>query len=474
MKEMSKSKIIDKRSEKSVKNERDLLSKINHPFIINMHFSFQDNDNLYLVMDLLTGGDLRYHICKNRKFTEEQSKFFIACILLGLEYCHKHKIIHRDIKPENLVLDSKGYVHITDFGIAKIQQKHNYKETSGTPGYMSPEVMFGLDHTILVDYFAIGVMGFEFMKGYRPYLGKNRKEIKEKIISHQAHIKKSDLENNWTFNSADFINKMLIRKPCLRLGYRDFSDIKNHDWFKNYPWKDLYKKNVISPFIPLNGDNFDRKYCNAVEKNGVKTLERYSQIIMRDDYKSVFNDYYYFNRYSDVIDNVFENFHEIIYGDNIKKGEFDEYSYSTNYSFRQISQDQVLMKNVLVKKKNLKKLNNENMEFGNINLFENFISQRLPKKKNSIHIKATSSMSVGTNQAFFEANNYINDRKMKRNQSLVNNCVLGKGNNAKNFIHYERNSQHQSIQNNNNNSNEISLSKKMKISQSTKLMKISK
>ena len=114
------------------------------------------------------------------------------------------------------------------------------------------------------------------------------------------------------------------------------------------------------------------------------------------------------------------------------------------------------------------------MEFGNINLFENFISQRLPKKKNSIHIKATSSMSVGTNQAFFEANNYINDRKMKRNQSLVNNCVLGKGNNAKNFIHYERNSQHQSSQNNNNNSNEISLSKKMKISQSTKLMKISK
>ncbi len=115
MKEMSKAKIIDKRSERSVKNERDLLSKINHPFIVNMHFSFQDSDNLYLVMDLLTGGDLRYHICKNRKFSENQSKFFIGCILLGLEYCHRNKIIHRDIKPENLVLDSNGYVHITDF-----------------------------------------------------------------------------------------------------------------------------------------------------------------------------------------------------------------------------------------------------------------------------------------------------------------------------------------------------------------------
>ena len=93
MKEMSKAKIIDKRSEKSVKSERTLLQKINHPFIINMHYSFQDKDNLYLVMDLLTGGDLRYHICKNRKFTENQSKFFIACIILSLEFIHSNKFL---------------------------------------------------------------------------------------------------------------------------------------------------------------------------------------------------------------------------------------------------------------------------------------------------------------------------------------------------------------------------------------------
>ena len=120
MKEMNKAKIIDKKSDKSVKSERDLLAKLNHPFIINMHYSFQDSDNLYLIMDLLTGGDLRYHICKKRYFTEDQTKFFLSCILLGLEYCHYYHIIHRDIKPENLVLDSKGYVHITDFGIAKL------------------------------------------------------------------------------------------------------------------------------------------------------------------------------------------------------------------------------------------------------------------------------------------------------------------------------------------------------------------
>ena len=258
MKEMSKAKIIDKRSERSVKNERDLLSKINHPFIVNMHFSFQDSDNLYLVMDLLTGGDLRYHICKNRKFSEIQSKFFIGCILLGLEYCHRNKIIHRDIKPENLVLDSKGYVHITDFGIAKIEQNNNSKETSGTPGYMSPEVMCGQNHNIAVDYFAVGVMTYEFMKGFRPYLGRNRKEIKEKILMKQVKINfNNEFCENWSFAAVDFINKLLIRKPNLRLGFNGPKEVKEHFWFKDFNWKQLYLKEIKSDFIPKNQDNFD-------------------------------------------------------------------------------------------------------------------------------------------------------------------------------------------------------------------------
>ena len=136
---MSKVKIIDKKSEKSIKNEREFLSYLHNPFIVNMYYAFQDYENLYLVMDLLTGGDLRYHISKKKKFSESQTKFFIGNLLLGLEYIHKNNIIHRDIKPENLVLDSKGYLRITDFGVAKKNKKDNSKETSGTPGYMAPE-----------------------------------------------------------------------------------------------------------------------------------------------------------------------------------------------------------------------------------------------------------------------------------------------------------------------------------------------
>lgn len=90
----------------------------------------------------------------------------MACIILGLEYIHVNNILHRDIKPENLVLDDKGYVRITDFGIAKVYQKENSSETSGTPGYMAPEVMCAQNHTIAVDYFALGVLCFEFMFGF--------------------------------------------------------------------------------------------------------------------------------------------------------------------------------------------------------------------------------------------------------------------------------------------------------------------
>ena len=133
------------------------------------------------------------------------SGFFVACLISGLEYFHKKNIIHRDIKPENLVVDVDGYVRITDFGIARIWREENAQDTSGTPGYMAPEVMCRQNHTQSVDYFAVGVMAYECMFGRvsiftalfqtahsnsfictkRPYIGKSRKEIRDHILSKQ-------------------------------------------------------------------------------------------------------------------------------------------------------------------------------------------------------------------------------------------------------------------------------------------------
>lgn len=175
MKEMKKAKIISKRSIHSVLSEKTLLGTLNNPFIVNIHYAFQDRENLFMVLDLLIGGDFRYYLGWKRRLKETESKFYIGCIINGLEYLHSRNIIHRDIKPENLVLDEKGYLKITDLGIARELKPNNSSDTSGTPGYMSPEVMCCQDHGFAADYYAVGVILYEMILGKRPYQGKSRK-----------------------------------------------------------------------------------------------------------------------------------------------------------------------------------------------------------------------------------------------------------------------------------------------------------
>ena len=294
LKEMSKLKIIDKKSEKSINTEREFLSRLNHPFIVNMHYAFQDKDNLYLVMDMLSGGDLRYHVSRYRKFSEEQTRFFIANMVYALQYIHSHNVIHRDIKPENLVLDEKGYVRITDFGIAKENMPDNSSETSGTPGYMAPEVMKAKNHSFPVDFFAIGVIGYEFMLGRRPYYGKNRKEIKEQMLSTPAVIKEENIAHGWSTDSADFINLLLKRKEEKRLGYKNgASELMNHPWLKYYPWSELKNKTLLAPFIPDQIDNFDRHYCESIDKISEETQLRYEEIYLSSYFKNAFVDFFF-------------------------------------------------------------------------------------------------------------------------------------------------------------------------------------
>ncbi len=296
LKEMSKVKIIDRRSEISIMSERNLLSTLHHSFIVNMHFAFQDFYNLYLVMDLLTGGDLRYHIAHKRTFTETQTKFIIANMLLALEYIHNKNIIHRDIKPENLVLESNGYVRITDFGVAKINEEDNSSETSGTPGYMAPEVILVQNHSFPSDFFALGVIGYEFMLGYRPYLGRGRKEIKQLIISKQAKLRNDDIPDDWSNESMDFINHLLQRKPKKRLGYNGIEEIKNHPWMKDIEWELLYRKKIEAPFVPpTSKENFDKRYCEGQDNVGEETIERYELYLQSDLYGGVFLNYTFVN-----------------------------------------------------------------------------------------------------------------------------------------------------------------------------------
>ena len=438
LKEMSKVKIIDRRSEISIMSERNLLSKLHHSFIVNMYFAFQDFYNLYLVMDLLTGGDLRFHIAHKKVFTESQTKFFIANMLLALDYIHSQNIIHRDIKPENLVLEKKGYLRITDFGVAKINEIDNSSETSGTPGYMAPEVILVQNHGPPSDFFALGVIGYEFMLGFRPYLGRGRKEIKNLIISKQAKISKEELPEDWSEESREFINLLLQRKPRKRLGYNGVDEIKQHPWMKDIDWELLFQKKLEAPFIPpMNKENFDKKYCEGEDNVGETTIERYELYYNSELYEGVFKNYTYINKnyLNDYykshninnINNNNKNFNTINYERNSGNNIINDNNAEIKLQKATIDYDSKLKLNKDKENKENKDENINNNKIKNANILEKSEKKQLYRNNNS------------------QSSNLISNLNYKFNAPLVNENII-----CNNYINFNFNNYQNNLNNNNN------------------------
>ena len=295
MKEMSKAKVSYKKSIKSVSNERKFLEKFNYNLLCNMYYAFQDSETLYIIMDYLSGGDLRYLICRRNYFTEIETKFIAACITLNLNYIHSKNVIHRDIKPENLVFGSNGYLHLTDFGIALEYHRGDkgVRSASGTPGYMAPEAITNKKQEFSVDYFALGVIVYELMMEERPYLGKNRKRIKEQMLNIEIKLDKDDLPDDWNDdNVLDFINKLLERKKNNRLGYNSDNEVKQHPWFNNIPWDDIENMNYESPFVFDTEDNFDDSYAKMEENDSIYEGNKELYILEVND-SNMFKDFYF-------------------------------------------------------------------------------------------------------------------------------------------------------------------------------------
>ena len=295
MKEMNKAKICLKKSIKSVANERKFLENFNYNLLCNMYYAFQDDETLYIIMDYLSGGDLRYHICRRNFFTEEETKFIAACITLSLNYIHDRNVIHRDLKPENLVFGGDGYLHLTDFGIAMGYKRGDPGVTSasGTPGYMAPEAIINKPHDFAVDYFALGVIVYELMMGERPYQGKNRKEIREQMFSIEIQLDNDDLPEDWVDdNIIDFINKLLIRKKKKRLGYKSGLEVKNHPWFNDVLWSKLENMTLESPFVFDTEDNFDDSYAQKQDNDSIYE-GRKEEFIFEVNDSMIFKDFYF-------------------------------------------------------------------------------------------------------------------------------------------------------------------------------------
>ena len=440
LKEMSKLKIIDRKSVKSIKTEREFLSKLHHPFLVNMIYSFQDRENLYLVMDLFLGGDLRYHISHKKIFDEVQSKFFCACVILGLENIHKNNIIHRDIKPENLVLDSNGYVAITDFGIAKENKEDNSSETSGTPGYMAPEVLCAQNHTFTADFFAVGVMCYEFLKGHRPYWGRNRQEIKEAVLARQAYINKKDLfQNGWSFDAENFINKMLYRKPHKRLGNEGINEIKEHIWFKSINWDELLKKNIASPYIPKYGDNFDKRYCEEKENIDSETMERYQIYRNKEKFKYIFQDYTFIREDSQENIKIKENNKSNDY-----KSSSEIISDINNKKSNEVNEENLIENNAIINNESneISEEIKKPIELNNSLIYKNEISQLINKAQNQ------NPNQNNIDNKNMEEKNKINYEKEKVKNNNENNSIK---NIMKYFEEPENDLQNNKINKDNNN-----------------------
>ena len=219
MKEISKAKAYLTKTTKSIINQRKFLEMFNYKLLCKMYYAFQDTDFLYIIMDYLSGGDLRYAICKRDYFTEQETKFIGACIVLSLKYLHGINVIHRDLKPENLCFDEKGYLHLTEFGISlECKKGEKIINASGTPGYMAPETIINKPYDFCADYFALGVILYELMKGERPFKGKDRKEIKDNMFTIKINLDKDDIPEDWhDMNVINLINQLLNLKKKERL-----------------------------------------------------------------------------------------------------------------------------------------------------------------------------------------------------------------------------------------------------------------
>uniref|UniRef100_A0A287A8Q2 Ribosomal protein S6 kinase n=1 Tax=Sus scrofa TaxID=9823 RepID=A0A287A8Q2_PIG len=234
------------------KMERDILAEVNHPFIVKLHYAFQTEGKLYLILDFLRGGDLFTRLSKEVMFTEEDVKFYLAELALALDHLHGLGIIYRDLKPENILLDEEGHIKITDFGLSKEAIDHDKRAYSfcGTIEYMAPEVVNRRGHTQSADWWSFGVLMFEMLTGSLPFQGKDRKETMALVLKA-----KLGMPQFLSAEAQSLLRALFKRNPCNRLGagLDGVEEIKRHPFFATIDWNKLYRKEIKPPFKPAVG-----------------------------------------------------------------------------------------------------------------------------------------------------------------------------------------------------------------------------
>uniref|UniRef100_A0A4X1SS38 Ribosomal protein S6 kinase alpha-5 n=2 Tax=Sus scrofa TaxID=9823 RepID=A0A4X1SS38_PIG len=265
MKVLKKATIVQKaKTTEHTRTERQVLEHIRQsPFLVTLHYAFQTETKLHLILDYINGGELFTHLSQRERFTEHEVQIYVGEIVLALEHLHKLGIIYRDIKLENILLDSNGHVVLTDFGLSKefvADEAERAFSFCGTIEYMAPDIVRGGDsgHDKAVDWWSLGVLMYELLTGASPFTVDGEKNSQAEI---SRRILKSEppYPQEMSAVAKDLIQHLLMKDPKKRLGCgpRDADEIKEHLFFQKINWDDLAAKKVPAPFKPVIRDELD-------------------------------------------------------------------------------------------------------------------------------------------------------------------------------------------------------------------------
>jgi len=278
MKILKKGVIAARGEIEHTRTEKSVLSKLDHPFLAKLHWSFQTDENLYFVMDFINGGELFHHLSIEKRFSDDRARFYAAEIVSGMEYLHTHGVIYRDLKPENLLLSHRGHIIMTDFGLSKEGLHAEDSRTGtfcGTPEYLAPEIIKGEDYTKSIDWWSVGTLIYEMLTGLPPFYTDDEENMYHKIMTAEIDFSKP----LFTPEAKDIITKFLNRDPLQRL--QDPHDIKSHPWFRAIDWNKLEKLEIAPPFIPKVSsaddvrnidEEFLRESVNAEDDDGHQSI----------------------------------------------------------------------------------------------------------------------------------------------------------------------------------------------------------
>eukprot|EP00667_Euglena_gracilis_P007682 EG_transcript_7767 len=245
MKALRKDLLLQANMVKCAKEEKKILQSINHPFIVKLHYAFQTRERLYMVLDLLPGGELFEHLKKAGRFSLERTRLYAVEIASALHYLHSQGIVYRDLKLENVVLDSEGHACLTDLGLAGAppDEDSGAAVVCGTAEYIAPEVLRGQAHGVGVDWWAYGVLVYEMLVGSPPFYSPDRQELYEFILT-----KPLQFPDGLHPDAVDLLGRLLERDVHARL--TDGDAILSHPFFHPIDLDKALRRELVPEWVP--------------------------------------------------------------------------------------------------------------------------------------------------------------------------------------------------------------------------------